>query len=153
MVNFYQYYLEKIPSNNKIISKCVKKASYFKNTIKENDIFPKKKWYNKFENYTELEIISILSSFYELKIKEDFKTHFPSILKNEFKYIEERLDYYKDIELPNNLYITNQFNIQYDLIDYKNIKNNSKWRKKIFYDLYEKIIEGKKRFILNNFKP
>tara|TARA_Y100000389_G_scaffold144831_1_gene143254 strand:+ start:18347 stop:20746 length:2400 start_codon:yes stop_codon:yes gene_type:complete len=74
--------------------------------------------YNKFENYTELEIISILSSFYELKIKEDFKTHFPSILKNEFKYIEERLNYYKDIELPNNLYITNKFNIQYDLIDF-----------------------------------
>ena len=40
--NAEKYYLEKIPSNNKIISKCAKKVSYFKNTIKENDIFPKK---------------------------------------------------------------------------------------------------------------
>ena len=42
---------------------------------------------------------------------------------------------------------------KYDLIDYKNIKNKSKWRKKIFFDLYEKIVTGKKKFILNNFKP
>ncbi len=42
---------------------------------------------------------------------------------------------------------------KYDLIDFKNIKNNSKWRKKIFFDLYEKIIEGKQKFILNDFKP
>ena len=40
---------------------------------------------------------------------------------------------------------------KYDLMDYKDIKNKSKWRKKIFFDLYEKIIRGKKKFILNNF--
>ena len=29
-------------------------------------------------------------------------------------------------------------------MDYKDIRNKSKWRKKIFFDLYEKIIEEKK---------
>ena len=40
---------------------------------------------------------------------------------------------------------------KYDLLDYKDIKNKSKWRKKIFFNLYEKIIRGKQKFILNNF--
>jgi ribonuclease D len=42
---------------------------------------------------------------------------------------------------------------KYDLTDYKNIKSKSKWRKKIYFDVFEKIIKGNKKFILNNFKP
>ncbi len=41
---------------------------------------------------------------------------------------------------------------KYDLIDYKRIKNNSKWRKRIFYDEFENITKGKKNFLLKDFK-
>ena len=73
---------------------------------------------DKFEKYSETQIVCLLSSFYELKVKDDYKTHYPSIMKEEFAFIEQRLNYYKDKELPSELYITNKFNIQYDLIDY-----------------------------------
>ena len=42
---------KKIPSQEKKISSCNKKISFFKNTIKIDQIFPKKKWYKKFEKY------------------------------------------------------------------------------------------------------
>ncbi len=44
-------YLEKIPPKNKIISKCDKKVSFFKKTIKEVEIYPNKKWFKKFGEY------------------------------------------------------------------------------------------------------
>ena len=44
-------YLDKIPSKEKKILKCKKKISYFKNTINEKEISPKKKWIKKFEKY------------------------------------------------------------------------------------------------------
>ena len=47
--NAEKLYMEKIPSSNKKISKCKKKISFFKNTIEENEIFPKKKWTKKFD--------------------------------------------------------------------------------------------------------
>ena len=39
--NAEKFYLEKIPSKEKKIKKC-KKISYFKDTINENEIYPKK---------------------------------------------------------------------------------------------------------------
>ena len=44
-------YLDKIPAKEKIILKFKKKISYFKNTINEKEISPKKKWFKKFEKY------------------------------------------------------------------------------------------------------
>lgn len=73
---------------------------------------------DKFEKYSETQIVCLLSAFYELKVKDDYKTHYPNIMKKELAFIEERLNYYKDKELPSELYITTKFNIQYDLIDY-----------------------------------
>ena len=49
--NAEKVYLEKIPPKEKKISKCSKKVSYFQNGISEKDIYPKKKWFKKFENY------------------------------------------------------------------------------------------------------
>jgi superfamily II RNA helicase len=67
---------------------------------------------DKFEKYSETQIVCLLSAFYELKVKDDYKTHYPNIMKKEFAFIEERLNYYKDKELPSELYITNKFNIE-----------------------------------------
>ncbi len=49
--NAEKFYLEKIPSKEKKISKCYKKTSFFKNLISEKEIYPKKKWVKKFETY------------------------------------------------------------------------------------------------------
>ena len=49
--NAEKIFLEKIPVLEKKISKCEKKISFFKNTINENEIFPRKKWFKKFEKY------------------------------------------------------------------------------------------------------
>ena len=46
-----KFYFDKIPKKNKKLSKCVKKISFFKNTINEKEIYPKKKWFKKFEEY------------------------------------------------------------------------------------------------------
>ncbi len=49
--NAEKFFLEKIPKKEKKISRCKKKISFFKDTISENDIYPKKKWFKKFENF------------------------------------------------------------------------------------------------------
>ena len=49
--NAEKFYLEKIPSKEKKITKCKKKVSFFKKTISFSDIFPKTKWYKKFDKY------------------------------------------------------------------------------------------------------
>lgn len=74
--------------------------------------------FDKLENYTESQIVTILTSFYEIKMKDDYKIHYPNVMKDEFQFIQTRLDYYKDFELSNYLYITCKYSIQYDLIEY-----------------------------------
>ena len=49
--NAEKYYMEKIPKREKKISKCLKKISFFKNTINDKEIYPNKKWFKKFEKY------------------------------------------------------------------------------------------------------
>ena len=46
-----KFFFEKIPSKEKNVTKCKKKISFFKNTISQNKIFPKKDWHKKFEKY------------------------------------------------------------------------------------------------------
>ena len=48
--NAEKYYIEKIPSNEKIIKKCKNKINYFSNCIEPEKIMPKKKWFKNFEN-------------------------------------------------------------------------------------------------------
>jgi len=47
--NAEKFYLEKIPTQEKKISKCKKKISFFKNKFDSEKIYPKKNWYKKFE--------------------------------------------------------------------------------------------------------
>ena len=51
--NAEKFYLEKIPPKQKKVIRCNKKASFFENTINEKEIYPKKKWFEKFEKYWE----------------------------------------------------------------------------------------------------
>ena len=73
---------------------------------------------NKLKDYNETEIICILSCFYDLKVKDDYKEHNPSCVKRELSYIKEKMNYYIDNEFNFNLYITCKYNLQYDLMEY-----------------------------------
>ena len=44
-----KYYIEKIPSKEKVIKKCKNKINYFKNCIEPQKILPKKDWFKNFE--------------------------------------------------------------------------------------------------------
>ncbi len=46
-----KFYIEKIPSQDRKITKCKSKILFFKDTINENEIIPKKNWFKKFEKY------------------------------------------------------------------------------------------------------
>ncbi len=49
--NAEKYYMEKIPTKEKKISKCMKKISFFKKTMDDKEIYPNKQWFKKFEKY------------------------------------------------------------------------------------------------------
>ncbi len=49
--NAEKHYMEKIPTKEKKISKCLKKISFFKETISDKEIYPNKSWFKKFEKY------------------------------------------------------------------------------------------------------
>ena len=70
--NAEKFYLEKIPSANKKILKLKKKINFFTNSIKVEEIFPKKKWYKKFEKHwlpSEDNAMDVLKKFIKEKIK------------------------------------------------------------------------------------
>ena len=69
--NAEKFYLEKIPKNDRKISKCSHIISFFKNTIDEKKIFPKNKWFKKFEKYwtpSEEYALGLLKNFISKKI-------------------------------------------------------------------------------------
>lgn len=74
--------------------------------------------FDKFQYHSECDIVSILSCFYDLKVKDDYKVNYPNILKDELKYTQDRLNHYVDEENISELCITSKFQIQYNLIDY-----------------------------------
>ena len=44
-----KYYIEKIPSKEKVVKSCSRKINYFQNCIDSNEILPKKNWFKNFE--------------------------------------------------------------------------------------------------------
>jgi superfamily II RNA helicase len=73
---------------------------------------------NKFNDYDECDIFSILSCFCELKIKDDFKTNVPRNFKEITDYIYSRINYYQDMEIKYGLSSVNQYSLQYDMMEY-----------------------------------
>ena len=82
--NAEKFYVEKIPHAERKISKCKKKLSFFKNTLNANEIFPKKNWFKKFENYWspgEESAIKELKNFLKDRIENYGESrNFPNIL-------------------------------------------------------------------------
>ena len=106
---------------------------------KKIDLLKKNKF---FSNNEKKKLIKFLKKILKKKLKK---------LNNEIEI--KSLEFFRYLISKKYSIDVNLIASKYDLIDYKNIKNNSKWRKKIFFDLYEKVTQGKKRFILDNFKP
>ena len=77
-------YLEKIPSKEKKISKCLKKISYFDNTITEKQIYPNKDWFKKFDDHwipSEENALKVLKKFISGRIiKYSDARNFPNII-------------------------------------------------------------------------
>ena len=78
------FYLEKIPTKQSKILKCKNKITYFKKSLKETEIYPQKKWYQKFEKYwspSEKVALSELKSFINKRVESySDARNFPSIL-------------------------------------------------------------------------
>ena len=81
--NAEKFYIEKIPTKEKIIRKCKKKINYFKNTIKPENVLPSKKWFKKFEkNWSpdEQSALKELQNFIKERIKNYSEgRNFPNI--------------------------------------------------------------------------
>ena len=79
-----KYYIEKIPSKEKIIKKCKKKINYFKNCIDPDKILPKKNWFKNFEKIwfpDEQNALKELQSFInERRTKYSDERNFPNRL-------------------------------------------------------------------------
>ena len=78
-----KFYSEKIPPLEKKVTKCKKKASFFKNIISEKEIFPEKNWFKKFEKHwspSEENALKELKSFINNRI-EDYSEarNFPNL--------------------------------------------------------------------------
>ena len=68
-----KFYLEKVPSKDRKISKCLKKVSFFKESINEKEIYPSKGWSKKFEKYwspSEESALKELKNFVSSRVKE-----------------------------------------------------------------------------------
>ena len=106
-----------------------------------NDFYEK---YLKQNIMNETNILSILSCFYELKIKDENKVIIPPFLKNEIQFINNKINYYKDYELKHEIYINNEIQLQYDLMElmkdwYENIHDNKDAL--IFFDKLKNIYD------------
>ncbi|MAJ86024.1 MAG: deoxyribodipyrimidine photolyase [Candidatus Pelagibacter sp.] len=71
--NAEKHYLDKIPSNLKRITKTKKNINYFDKTINEENILPKKNWFNRLGKYwtpSEEEALKILKKFVKERIND-----------------------------------------------------------------------------------
>ena len=79
-----KYYFEKIPSKEKLVKKCLRKKTFFKNRINENKILPKNTWFKNFEKLwspNEESAMIELKTFIKNKISNYSEgRNFPNIL-------------------------------------------------------------------------
>ena len=82
--NAEKFYLEKFRREKDNFSKCIKKVKFFLKTISENEIYPKNKWFKKFEKYwrpDEEEAIKELKKFINSKLDNYSESrNFPNIV-------------------------------------------------------------------------
>ena len=79
-----KYFIEKIPTKEKIIKKCKKKTDYFKKCIKAENILPKNNWFKNFEKNwlpDEQNALNELQKFIKEKVTNYSESrNFPNII-------------------------------------------------------------------------
>ena len=82
--NAEKYYMEKVPSQEKMVKKCKKKINYFNNCIEPEKILPKKNWFKNFEKIwspEEQSALKELQNFIKNRIiNYSERRNFPSVL-------------------------------------------------------------------------
>ena len=82
--NAEKFYIEKIPPKERIIKKCKKKTTYFKNCIEPEKILPKKNWFKNFEKIwfpDEQNALKELQNFIKERISDySERRNFPNIV-------------------------------------------------------------------------
>lgn len=71
-----------------------------------------------FDKYSTGDLFSILSCFYDVKVQDEYKLFKPMFLKEEIKYINDRIYYYMDKETEYGLSGYTQECVQYDMMEY-----------------------------------
>jgi superfamily II RNA helicase len=74
--------------------------------------------YDFFKEYSTIEFFTLLSCFCEIKVKENLQNLSPIFLKEECKFIKERMDYYTQEEWKHDLPASGQDVIQYDMMEF-----------------------------------
>ena len=79
-----RYYIEKIPSKEKLIKKCLKSKNYFQNSLNPKEILPNNNWFKNFENLwfpSEENALKQLRNFIKNKISNYTDSrNFPNII-------------------------------------------------------------------------
>ena len=82
--NAENHYIEKIPSKEKIIKKCLRKKNYFQGCIDPAQILPKNNWFKNFEKIwspNEESALKVLQNFIKNRIVDySDSRNFPSII-------------------------------------------------------------------------
>jgi superfamily II RNA helicase len=73
--------------------------------------------YDGFKNYTSSDIFCLLSCLYDIKVSDELKDLSPSFLKDELKFMNDRIYYYYDEEVKYQLSNTDQ-TLNYDMMPY-----------------------------------
>jgi hypothetical protein len=73
--------------------------------------------FDGFKKHTFVDIFSILSCMYDIKVSDDKKDFIPTCHKEELKYLVERMNYYNDQEVKYEL-CSSYTSTQYDTMPY-----------------------------------
>jgi superfamily II RNA helicase len=73
--------------------------------------------YDGFKKHSYVDIFCLLSCMYDIKVSDERKEHLPSELKDELKYMSERMEYYNDQEVKYEL-CSSYTTLQYDMMKY-----------------------------------
>lgn len=74
--------------------------------------------YDFFKDYSTVDFFMLLSCFCDIKVKEQYQVLSPTVLREECKFIKNRMDYYTQQEWNHDLSASGQDVIQYDMMEF-----------------------------------
>jgi hypothetical protein len=105
--------------------------------------------YDFFKEYSTIDFFTLLSCFCEIKVKENLQNLSPIFLKEECKFIRERMDYYTQEEWNHDLSASGQDVIQYDMMEFVQKWMNCTDEQSSLFMLHE--VKTKKEIFVGDF--